>query len=95
MYWVVIAAASDVNTFSWVRSDPSVIPTGSGATYDSQAISTNGDTGWEDGTDPHSIAVNGSSVPEPGAWVLVGVGLGVVGWMVSQVLRAPARGHAG
>lgn len=72
-YWLVIAAASDANTFSWFRSDPSVPTTGSG-TIGTQEISDDGGVSWSVGSNgPHSFAVNG--VPEPTTALLVVLGL--------------------
>jgi hypothetical protein len=74
-YWLVIAAASNAETFSWLRSDPSETPTGL-ATFGIQAISENSGGTWSAGSNgPHSFAINGNTVPEPGTILLVGLGL--------------------
>lgn len=76
VYWLVIAAASDVETFSWVRSDPSATPTGL-ATFGTQEISSDGGVTWSVGSNgPHSFAING--VPEPTVAILSGLGLAAV-----------------
>ena len=74
-YWLVIAAASNAETFSWVRSDPSETPTGL-ATFGIQAISENSGSTWSEGSNgPHSFEIQGNTVPEPGTILLVGLGL--------------------
>lgn len=76
MYWLVIAAASDAETFSWVRSNPVETPTGL-ATFGTQEISSNGGATWSTGSSgPHSFAING--VPEPTVVILSGLGLAAV-----------------
>jgi len=91
-YWLVIAGTSTTNPFYWARSSDtdepgSQTPTSEvGATPGVQKINYSGGTSatWENGDDgPHSFAIQGSSVPEPGTVVLlVAAGLAVVwrGW---------------
>jgi hypothetical protein len=45
--------------------------------------------------DPAAARVQAQWTPLILFLILFALALGVVGWMVSQVLRAPARGHAG
>ncbi len=74
-YWLVIAATSDIDTFSWERSEEPITPTGI-ATFGVQAISENGGSSWSNGNSgPHTFAIYGTTVPEPGAVFLVGLGL--------------------
>lgn len=78
-YWLVIASSSPTEDFAWVRSNPSVTPTGI-ATAGQQDISDAGNSGWREGNDgPHSFSISG--VPEPGTCALVGIGLGLAVWM--------------
>ncbi len=77
-YWLVIAAGSETETFSWMRSNPVEEPTGT-ATFGSQEISENGGATWQAGdSGAHSFQVNGSAVPEPSTVALVGLGAGAV-----------------
>lgn len=77
LYWLVLAAGSNTNTFSWVRSDPSSHPTGT-ATFGNQQISDDAGATWSVGSNgPHSFAIDGNTitpVPEPGTVVLFIVG---------------------
>lgn len=86
LYWIVISAANNTDTFEWVRSNPSVEPTSTvGVTSGTQKISDNGDSGWQTGNDgPHSFQITGDVVPEPAAFALVGLGLAALGYQARR-----------
>lgn len=73
LYWLVIAAGNNTDTFSWVRADPAETPTGV-FTFGEQMI-RDSEGAWSEGeSGPHTFAVNGAVVPEPAAVFFTGIG---------------------
>jgi hypothetical protein len=80
-YWLVVDSSASGSTFDWRSSNPSITPTGTGATAVAAKVSANNGTTYTNGSNYNSVQVNGTLVivPEPSRAMLLLAGVITLG----------------
>jgi alpha-tubulin suppressor-like RCC1 family protein len=75
-YWLLVDATA--GSFGWWGSSPAAIPTGPGATFNFARNTLNDGLIYNNSSALNAFQINGTPVPEPSAFILGAMGLGLL-----------------